>query len=136
MTRQYATIDEYISSFPQDVRSILTQVRRTARHAAPTAGETISYALPTLTLGGRDLVSFGAWKHHIGLYPLPAVDDAVAHELAPYRAAKSTVRFPLSTPIPYDLIARLVGLHVTQRLDRERTMTPRGSLVDRTTPGR
>lgn len=119
MTRQYATIDEYISSFPEDVQSILTQVRQTARNAAPTAGEAISYAIPTLRLNGRDLVSFAAWKHHISLYPVPAVDDALAQELAPYRAAKSTLRFPLSKPIPYDLIARLVALHVKQRLDRE-----------------
>lgn len=120
MTRQCATIDEYISSFPQDVQGILEQVRRTARTAAPAADETISYGIPTLTLNGRDLVSFAAWKHHIGLYPLPAVDDAIAQELAPYRAAKSTVRFPLSKPIPYDLIARLVVLHVEQRLDGEK----------------
>jgi len=119
VTRQCATIDEYISSFPLDVQRILEQVRRTARNAAPAAGEAISYAMPTLTLNGRDLVSFAAWKQHIGLYPLPAVDDAVAQELTPYRAAKSSVRFPLSKPIPYDLIARLVALHVTQRVDRE-----------------
>jgi len=120
VTRQCATIDEYINSCPPDARRILTQVRRTAHNAAPAAGETISYGLPTLTLNGRDLVSFAAWKHHIGLYPLPAVDDAFAQELAPYRAAKSTVRFPLSKPMPYDLIARLVVLHATQRLDRGR----------------
>jgi uncharacterized protein YdhG (YjbR/CyaY superfamily) len=71
--------------------------------------------MPTITLNGRDLVSFAAWKHHIGLYPLPAVDDALARELAPYRAAKSTVRFPLGQPMPYSLIARLVALHVQQR---------------------
>jgi len=119
VTRPCATIDAYISAFPADVQRILTQVRRTARTAAPAAGEAISYAMPTLTLDGRDLVCFAAWKRHIGLYPLPAVDDAVAQELAPYRTAKSTVRFPLNKPIPYDLIARLVALHVTQRLDRE-----------------
>jgi len=118
VTRQCATIDEYISSFPVDVQLILEQVRRTTRNATPVGGETISYGLPTITFNGRDLVSFAAWKRHIGLYPLPAVDDAVAQELAPYRAAKSTVRFPLGQPLPHDLIARLVALHVTQREDR------------------
>ncbi len=119
MTRPCTTIDEYIGACPEDVQRILAQVRRTIRNAAPAAREAISYAMPTLTLNGRDLVSFAAWKRHIGLYPLPAVDDGLAQELAPYRAAKSTVRFPLSEPIPYDLIARLVALHVTQRLEEE-----------------
>jgi uncharacterized protein YdhG (YjbR/CyaY superfamily) len=119
VTSQYATIDEYISSCPADVQSILEQVRRTARNAAPTAGEAISYGMPTITLDGRDLVSFAAWKRHIGFYPLPAVDDALAQELTPYRAAKSTVQFPLNRPIPYNLIHRLVVLHVKQRLGGE-----------------
>ena len=117
MTRQFATIDEYISACPQDVQNILEQVRRTTRNATPAAGETISYAMPTMTLNGRDLVSFAAWKHHIGLYPVPAADDAFEQELAPYRAAKGTGRFPLGKPIPYDLIERLVALRVEPRLD-------------------
>lgn len=116
MTRPCTTIDEYISACPEDVQPLLEQVRRTIRVAVPDAGETISYGMPTITLDGRDLVSFAAWKHHIGLYPLPAVDDAFAQELAPYRAVKSTVRFPLGKPLPYELIARLVALRVAQRV--------------------
>jgi uncharacterized protein YdhG (YjbR/CyaY superfamily) len=115
VTRQFATIDEYISAFPADVQLILERVRQTVRNAAPNAGETISYAMPTLRLNDRDLAYFAAWKHYISLYPLPAVDDAFAQELAPYRAAKSTARFPLAEPIPHDIIARLVALLVTQR---------------------
>jgi len=62
------------------------------------------------------LVSFAGWKHHIGLYPIPRADDALEQELAPYRATKDTLRLPLSKPIPYDLIERLVAFLVTRRL--------------------
>ena len=117
MARPCATIDEYIGSCPADVRPLLERVRRTIRGAVPAAGETISYGLPSITLDGRDLLSFAAGKHHIGIYPLPAVDDAFARELAPYRVAKSTVRFPLGQPLPDDMIARLAALHVAQRAD-------------------
>jgi uncharacterized protein YdhG (YjbR/CyaY superfamily) len=115
VTRQFATIDEYISAFPTDVQLRLEQVRQTARNAAPTVGETISYAMPTFTLNGRDLLRFAAWKRYISLYPLPALDDAFAQELAPYRAAKSTAHFSLAEPIPREIIARLVKLLVAQR---------------------
>jgi len=115
VTRPCTTIDAYISSCPADAQLLLEQVRRTIRNAVPAAGETISYGMPTITFNDRDLASFAAWMHHIGLYPLPAVDDAFAQDLAPYRAAKSTVRFPLGQPLPHALIARLVALHVTQR---------------------
>jgi uncharacterized protein YdhG (YjbR/CyaY superfamily)/aminoglycoside phosphotransferase len=120
VTRTFATIDDYIGTFPDDVRAILDEVRRAIRKAAPAAQETISYQIPTFTLNGRRLVSFAVWKHHVSLYQLPAVDEAVERELAPYRAAKSTARFPLGKPIPYDLVECLVALRVEQQANREK----------------
>ena len=119
MTRPFTTIDDYVGTFPEDVQAILEEVRRAIRKAAPAADETISYQIPTFTLNGRRLVSFAAWKRHISLYPLPAGDEAFDRELAPYRAAKSTARFPLGKPIPYNLIERLVALHVKQQVNRD-----------------
>jgi uncharacterized protein YdhG (YjbR/CyaY superfamily) len=116
VAKQFASIDDYIASFPTDVQTILQKVRETIRNAAPGAEEIISYGIPTFTLGGKHLVYFAAWKRYISVYPLPAGDDAFEREITPYRAAKSTARFPLGKPIPYDLIARLVALHVEHRL--------------------
>jgi uncharacterized protein YdhG (YjbR/CyaY superfamily) len=107
---QFTTIDEYIGLFPEDVQLILGEIRRRIRKVVPGAGETISYQIPTMTLNGRHLVYFAAWKHHISVYPVPAADEAFERELAPYLAGKGTVRFPLGKPIPYDLIERLVAL--------------------------
>jgi uncharacterized protein YdhG (YjbR/CyaY superfamily) len=113
----FATIDDYISSFPADVRVVLADLRATIRRAAPGAEETISYQMPTITLDGRHLVYFAAWKHHLGLYPVPTTDEALERELAPYRAAKSTVRFPLGQALPHDLIERVVAVLVRRRTD-------------------
>jgi uncharacterized protein YdhG (YjbR/CyaY superfamily) len=111
----FATIDEYVSTFPDDVRAILQKVRSTVQKAVPGAGETIKYGMPTITLNGQSLVHFAAWKHHIGFYPLPDTDEALEQEVAPYRGTASTGNFPLNKPIPYDLIERLVELLVHQR---------------------
>lgn len=67
-----------------------------------------------MTLQGRNLVHFGAWKKHIAVYPMPA-DETVRAELAPYLSGTSTARFPLTEPVPYDLIERLVGQLADQR---------------------
>src|SRR5688572_27108091 len=82
--KRFQTIDEYIESFPDDVRPVLEQVRQTIREAAPEALEAISYQIPTFKLRGRYLVYFSGWKNHISLYPLPAVTGALDEELTPY----------------------------------------------------
>ena len=61
-------IDEYIAAFPPEIQTILEAVRSTIRKAAPDAEEKISYRMPTFALHGN-LVYFGAFKNHIGLFP-------------------------------------------------------------------
>ena len=116
MTDKPATVDEYIASFPSDVRTILEEVRATLKRAVPAAEEGISYGIPVFTLDGRYLVYFAGWKHHISVYPLPEDDTTLTEELAPHVAGKGTLKFPLSEPIPFGLIER-----VAARLFEERT---------------
>jgi uncharacterized protein YdhG (YjbR/CyaY superfamily) len=125
MAQKFTSIEDYIGTFPANVQTILTAVRRTIRSAVPAAAETISYHLPTFTLNGHLLVHIAAWKHYLSLYPVPAVDEALEQEIAPYRAAKSTLRFPYDRPIPYELIGRLVALRATDA-PREQGMDKRG----------
>jgi uncharacterized protein YdhG (YjbR/CyaY superfamily) len=110
-------IDEYIAGFPKDVQRILQRVRKTIRSAAPEAEEKISYQIPTFSLKGN-LLSFAGYKKHIGLYPAPKGSARFNQELSVYRAQKSTVRFPLDQPIPYDLITQIVRLRVKDNLKR------------------
>jgi uncharacterized protein YdhG (YjbR/CyaY superfamily) len=101
----------------------MEEIRRAIRAAVPEAGERISYQMPTITLDGRALVHVAAWKHHIGLYPLPSVEGALA-ELAPYSTGRGTAQFPLSEPIPYDLIARVAATLADHRRDLEGDARP------------
>lgn len=107
MNRAPESIDEYILSCPEDIRELLQNVRRTIREAEPQAAEKISYRMPTFELYGN-LVHFAAFKNHIGFYPAPSGITAFSQELAPYKTSKGAVQFPLSLPVPYDLIARIV----------------------------
>jgi uncharacterized protein YdhG (YjbR/CyaY superfamily) len=90
----FATVEDYIASFPADVRATLRQVRGAILAAVPGAGERISYQIPTVTLAGRSVVHYAAWTGHLSVYPIPTADDAFRQELAPYVAAKGTLRFP------------------------------------------
>ncbi len=112
------TIDEYIKGFPRDVQGILQKIRIAIANAAPDAEETISYQIPTFKLKGN-LVSFAAYQKHIGLYPAPTGSARFNKELSVHKAAKSTLRFPLDKPIPYELIRQIVRLRVKENLSRD-----------------
>lgn len=114
---KFKTVDEYLSSFPKEVSDRLKAIRKTIRQSAPKAEELISYNMPAYKLNGF-LVSFAAWKKHIGLYPIPAGDETFKKQIANYRDAKSTAQFPYDEALPLKLIARLVKFRVKENLEK------------------
>jgi uncharacterized protein YdhG (YjbR/CyaY superfamily) len=115
---KFSTVDEYVASFPPETRDVLERVRRAMRSAAPGTEERISYDIPTFTLDGRYLIYFAGWKRHISIYPIPRGDEALERDLAPYMAAKGTLRFPLDKPVPYDLIERVTAAAMRARVGK------------------
>ena len=111
----FATVDEYVAALPDDVRPVFDRLRSSIRAVVPDVGESISYSMPTFTLDGRPLVHLAAWKKHVGLYPLPRMDDALAARIEPYRATKDTLHLTYAEPIPYELVQRVVEALVHQR---------------------
>jgi uncharacterized protein YdhG (YjbR/CyaY superfamily) len=110
-------IDGYISAFPPEVQAILERIRETVHNAAPNAEETISYQIPAFRLHGI-IVYFAAFRNHIGFHPPVSGDLRLEKAIAPYAGEKGNLRFPLSQPIPYALIGRIVKLRVKQNLAR------------------
>jgi uncharacterized protein YdhG (YjbR/CyaY superfamily) len=115
MKTEFASIDDYIASFPEDIQAILQEIRQTVKAAAPDASEKIAYAMPTFHLKGN-LVHFAAFKNHIGFYPAPRGIDAFQEELSKYKGAKGSVQFPIDEPMPLDLIRRIVEYRVADNL--------------------
>src|SRR5436305_14812296 len=113
------TIDEYISTFTADTQVILEKIRQAIQKAVPEATETISYGIPTFDLNGQHLVFFAGWKQYVSLYPLPAGDEAFQQKISHYKKEKSTLRFPLDKPIPYDLVGEIVILLKKEKPEQE-----------------
>ena len=109
-----ASIDEYIAEFPPETQQALREVRAAIHETAPDATETISYAIPTFDLNGKHLVHFAGYAKHIGFYPVPSAMTAFADELAPYKRGKGSAQFPLSAPMPLDLVRRIVAFRVAK----------------------
>ena len=132
--RQFETIDEYISMFPEDVQRILNELRRTIREAAPAAQETINYQIPTFTLNGN-LVHFAAFENHVGFYPTPSGMEAFKKELSGYKGAKGSVQFPIHEPLPLPLIRRIVEFRVKENLEKKLKKMSGGKKSQKGEPG-
>ncbi len=114
-----SSIDAYIEEFPPATRAVLETMRTLIKSVAPAATETISYAMPTFDLNGRHLVHFAAFQNHIGFYPTPTAGEAFKDELRNYKTGKGSVQFPLSQPLPVDLIRRMVEYRVEESAGRD-----------------
>lgn len=111
-----ASVEEYLGGLPDDVRPIAQLVRDTILAAAPGASEGIRYQMPVVTLDGSYVVHWAAWKHHLGLYPVPVLDGALEAQLAPRRSGKDTVKVRFDEPVPVELIDQLTRALVARRV--------------------
>lgn len=111
-------IDDYISSFPQNIQYLLQEIRATIRNHAPDAQEAISYGMPTFRQSGN-LVHFAAHKQHIGFYPGSSGILAFKDRISMYKNAKGSVQFPFNQPLPLDLVAEMVEFRVQENSFKE-----------------
>ena len=112
-TIKYQNIDEYLASFPDNIRQILEQLRAIIKNAAPNSVELISYNMPAYKQNGV-LVYFAAHKNHIGFYPTALPIKVFANELTTYKCSKGAIQFPIDKPLPSDLIAQIVKFKVEE----------------------
>lgn len=114
---KFKSVEEYISSFPPKVKSILKQLRKTIKDAAPGAEEMISYNMPSFKYKGV-LVYYAAWKEHIGFYPVSSGIKAFHKELVDHEISKGTIKFKMDQPLPLNLINRIVQFRMKENMEK------------------
>ena len=121
-SKKFKTVDEYFSTFPKNVKNILTQLRKTIKQAAPQAEELISYNMPAFKLNGI-LVYYAAYNKHIGFYPTASGIETFKNELSVYKWGKGSIQFPLDQPLPTELITNIVKFRVMRNSEKAATKT-------------
>jgi uncharacterized protein YdhG (YjbR/CyaY superfamily) len=117
--RNFTNVDEYISAQPETAQAVLQRVRSTLRKAMPGAEEVISYKMPAYRLPGGIVLYFAGWKRHYSLYPAgERLVAAFKDQLAKYQVSKGTIRFPLSEPVPVNLIERIAQFRAQETVQR------------------
>ena len=113
------TVTEYINAAPKESRQKLREMRKTIRAAAPGATEGLKWSMPGYSYG-RILVTFAAFKHHIGFYPTPSAVKAFSKELAAYKTASGSIQFPLDKPLPLDLVRKITAFRVRESVEEDK----------------
>jgi uncharacterized protein YdhG (YjbR/CyaY superfamily) len=113
------TIAEYIKAAPKDVQKKLREMHSTIRGAAPSAKEGLKWGMPAFS-HQRILVTFAAFKNHIGFYPTPSAVQAFEKELSKFVTAKGSIQFPLDKPLPLSLIRKITAFRVRESLEQDK----------------
>src|SRR5216684_4456377 len=113
------SITEYINAAPKDAQKKLREMRACIRKAAPGAKESLKWGMPAFSYR-RILVTFAAFKHHIGFYPTPSAVRAFANDLSKFATAKGSIQFPLEKPLPLPLIRKITAFRVRESVGEDR----------------
>lgn len=111
-------IAEYIEAAPKKAQEKLREMLACIRKAAPGAEESLKWGMPAFSYG-RILVTFKAFKHHIGFYPTPSAVKAFAKELAKFKTASASIQFPLDKPLPLTMIRKITAFRVKESLEED-----------------
>jgi uncharacterized protein YdhG (YjbR/CyaY superfamily) len=107
-TGNMTVIDEYFKNVPDSQKAALEHVRSIIKQSAPDAEEVISYGMPAFKQDTKYLIGFGAFKHHLSIFP---TSDPMVHsipELQSFRTSKGTLQFTEIHPIPDAIIKQIV----------------------------
>jgi uncharacterized protein YdhG (YjbR/CyaY superfamily) len=111
-------VDQYILSFPEEIRKRLHDIRQTIKKAAPEAVEKIGYGMPAYTYKGM-LLYFAAHTNHIGVYPYPSAMEAFKKELTRYKTSRGTIQFLHSEPVPLKLLGEIIRFRIEENKMKE-----------------
>jgi uncharacterized protein YdhG (YjbR/CyaY superfamily) len=113
------TITEYIKVAPKEAREKLREMHACIREAAPGAKESLKWGMPAFSYR-RILVTFAAFKHHIGFYPTPSAVKTFAKNLSRFNTAKGSIQFPLEKPLPLSLIRKITAFRVRESNEEDK----------------
>ncbi len=112
----WTTHEAYFASVEAGARDRLERIGGVVAALVPGAEPCIAYRIPAFRgpRHHRCFFHFAAFKRHIGIYPPLTGDAALIAETLRWRGPKGNLSFPLSEPLPLELIGRVALALATQ----------------------
>ena len=127
------TITEYINAVPKEAQKQRREMRACIRASAPGAKESLKWGMPAFSYH-RILVTFAAFKHHIGFHPTPSAVRGFGKDIAKFPTAKGSIQFPLQKPLPLPLIGKITAFRVRESIEKDRKWKTRRKTTPETIP--
>jgi uncharacterized protein YdhG (YjbR/CyaY superfamily) len=110
-----STVDEYYDGLSGDVATLLRELRRLGRAAAPAATEAIKWRHPAFVHpAGTILFMFSAHKSHVNVVFTPSTREAFAGVLTGFETGKGSVQLPYGSTVPDDLLLRMMAFRIRE----------------------
>lgn len=110
-----AEVDAWLAGVPEPQRTTLAALRATLARLLPDAEQGLGYGMPVFRVGGKGVAGLNHGKDHCAYHPMSGtVVAALGDALAGYRTSKGTVRFAADTPLPDDVVARLLEARLAE----------------------
>ncbi|MDZ7345009.1 MAG: DUF1801 domain-containing protein [candidate division KSB1 bacterium] len=107
-------VDAYLAAAPQEQRTVLENLRKAIKAAAPKAEEVISYQIPTYKYHGP-LVHFVARASYCSFIAVnKTVLEKFKDELAGFDTSGTTIHFTVEKPLPAALVKKIVKARVAE----------------------
>lgn len=112
------TIDAYIEGFVGQARELLEQLRALIRETAPNATEAIKWGHPAwVHPSGTILFVISGHAKHVNFAFTPSTRQAFDTDLSDVATGKGTVKLPYGSPVPTDLLRRMIAYRVREHED-------------------
>ena len=110
-----AEIDAYLAQLSEPERTALNRLRESILRVIPDADQCISYGMPAFKVQGTVIAGFAAFKNHLSYLPHSgSVLAELRGELDGYTMTAGSLHFPADTPLPADLVNKLVNARLRQ----------------------
>ena len=103
-------VSKYYSNIPKSSKAQLESLRKIISDLLPSSNEEIHYGIPTFVMDSKNIVGIGGWNNFVSIYPYgSALITKFKNDLKSLKTTKGAIQFELDTPLPEDLIKKIVA---------------------------
>lgn len=107
MTINVRSVDQYLSSLPDNKVQVLQELRQLIQEILPNSIELISYNMPAYKLN-QIVIWFAACKGHFSIYMKPKFYIGFEEERSKFNGTKSAIHFNWESELPRPFLYRLL----------------------------